>query len=206
MGKNVLLLISMLLTMGGVYYLFSNKGYIPKSGDIIFQSSPHSDLVDAIEGATESKYSHVGILVQKENRWFVREALGGGVLDTPLEEFIDRGRNKSIAVYRLKKKYRHYLPSFVKKSALYVGKPYDEYYRLDDTCVYCSELVYKAFKDASGIALGKLQKFGDLKWGHYAPIIAKIKGAVIPKDRLVITPVAISKAKEVERVYSSYQD
>ncbi|MBN2768411.1 MAG: hypothetical protein JXQ68_04865 [Campylobacterales bacterium] len=177
---------------------------MPRLGDIIFQSSPHSDLVDAIEGATESKYSHVGILVQKDNRWFVREALREGVCDTPLQEFVDRGRDDSISVFRVKKQYEKYLPLFIEKSASYLGRPYDVHYLLDDEHLYCSELVYKSFKDASGLTLGKLQRFGDLKWGKYKVFIEKVGGGAIPTDRLVITPVAITKAKQLKQVYSSY--
>ena len=203
MEKNILL-IFILFTVGGAYYLFEKGAYVPRSGDIIFQSSPLNDLVRAIEGATESKYSHTGIVIKIEDRWIVREALKSGVCDTPLEEFIDRGRNDSIAVYRLKRKYEQYLSGFVKKSALYLGRPYDPYYFMDNEHLYCSELVFKAFKDASGIALGGLDRFGDLKWEQYKVFIEKIEDGTIPKDRLVITPVAISKAKQLERVYSSY--
>jgi uncharacterized protein YycO len=177
---------------------------MPKSGDLIFQSLPHSDLVDAIEGATESKYSHVGIVIQKENQWFVRESCKGVVHDTPLEEYINRGRDESIDVYRVKKEYTKHLPLFIEKSARYLGRPYDMRFSLDDEYIYCSELVYKAFRDASDIALGTLDRFGDLKWKKYEVFIKSVENGVIPENRLVITPVAISKAKQLKQVYSSY--
>jgi len=200
----VQILLGIILLAGIVYYLLGNGEYIPKSGDLIFQSSPHNDLVDAIEGATESKYSHAGIVIQVRNKWIVREALHEGVCDTPLQEFVDRGRDDSISVFRVKKQYEKYLPLFIEKSASYLGRPYDIHYLPDDEHLYCSELVYKSFKDASGITLGKLQRFGDLKWGKYKVFIEKVEGGAIPTDRLVITPVAITKAKQLKQVYSSY--
>ena len=47
-----------------------------REGDIVFQSLPHGDLVDAIEGITRSEWSHCGILTKIDGAWFVAEALG----------------------------------------------------------------------------------------------------------------------------------
>ncbi len=200
----VRILLGIILLAGIVYYLLGNGEYTPKSGDLIFQSPPHSALVDAIEGATESRYSHTGIVIQLKNKWIVREAFHDGVCDTPLQEFVNRGRDSNISVFRVKKQYEKYLPLFIEKSASYLGRPYDIHYLLDNEHLYCSELVYKSFKDVSGIELGKLQRFGDLKWGKYKAFIEKVEGGTIPTDRLVITPVAITRAKQLKQVYSSY--
>jgi len=44
-----------------IYY----SSYSPKEGDIIFQALPNaSDLVRAIEGITESCYSHCGVVIR----------------------------------------------------------------------------------------------------------------------------------------------
>ena len=46
--------------------------YQPREGDIIFQSLPKMDLVLAIEGCTESKFSHCGVVIKdnvRENRF-----------------------------------------------------------------------------------------------------------------------------------------
>ena len=180
----------------------SAEKYLPHHGDIIFQSLPHSDLVNAIEGATESKYSHVGIVIKSENGWIVREAIGD-VHDTPLNEFISRGREEKIDVYRLKSKYQKFIPNFISASQTYLNHPYDIRYRMDDEKIYCSELVYKAFKNASGIKLGKLVKLGKLKWGKYESLIKNIEGGKVPKKRIMITPVDLSQAKQLKMVYSS---
>jgi hypothetical protein len=65
--------------------------YEPREGDFVFQSLPASDLVKAIEGASGSPYSHVGLVMRKADGWYVREAIGP-VVDTPLHPWIARGR------------------------------------------------------------------------------------------------------------------
>lgn len=46
-----------------------------RNGDIIFQTKI-SGQSEAIQLATHSKYSHMGILFQNGGRWFVYEAVG----------------------------------------------------------------------------------------------------------------------------------
>ena len=60
--------------------------YAKEEGDLLFQSLPHGELVDAIEGITHSPWSHCGILVQRDGRWVVVEALGE-VRETPLTDW-----------------------------------------------------------------------------------------------------------------------
>ncbi|MDB4673705.1 hypothetical protein OAF27_02710, partial [Verrucomicrobiales bacterium] len=52
-------LITFVITASGA----ENSEYEPQVGDIFFQSLPKNDVVDAIERATGSPYSHCGILV-----------------------------------------------------------------------------------------------------------------------------------------------
>lgn len=182
---------------------FSDNQYTPSEGDLIFQSLPHGDLVDAIEGASNSVYSHVGIVMSTKNGWFVREALGN-VHDVELSVFVNRGRNKSIGVFRLKPGFKEHIPQFLNATNKYLERPYDIRYRMDDEYIYCSELVYKAFNDATGIKMGKLVELGSLNWGKHEQLIVSLEGGVVPKDRQMITPVALSKANQLQLIYSSY--
>ena len=43
-----------------VYGLAHLATYSPREGDVVFQSLPRGDLVDAIEGITNSPFSHCG--------------------------------------------------------------------------------------------------------------------------------------------------
>ncbi len=51
-------------------------GYEPREGDVAFQSLPHNPLIDAIEGSTDSPFSHCGILHRGSSGWLVIEAIG----------------------------------------------------------------------------------------------------------------------------------
>jgi Permuted papain-like amidase enzyme, YaeF/YiiX, C92 family len=73
--------------------------YRPKDGDIVFQSLPHMDLVDAIEGMSNSPWSHCGVVVYEQHRWLVVEAISK-VRKTPLSLWIMRGRKGHFEAYR----------------------------------------------------------------------------------------------------------
>src|SRR3989442_9059573 len=60
-----------------------------QDGDIIFQTSRSSQSL-AIQRATHSPYSHMGIILYRSGRPFVFEAIAT-VRYTPLVEWIDRG-------------------------------------------------------------------------------------------------------------------
>jgi len=126
--------------------------YAKKEGDLIFQSLPFGELTTVIEGVTDSPYSHVGLVIKKNGFWYVREAIGE-VKDTHLLWWILRGRGDSFSIYRLKKEYQKNIPSLIKESQKLLGYPYDFHYELDDEKIYCSELIYKAYKRATGKVL-----------------------------------------------------
>lgn len=174
--------------------------YEPEEGDVLFQSlSRSSDLIRAIEGVTQSDYSHCGVVIRIDGKWYVNEALGT-VNSTPLKEWIKRGRGSKIDIYRLRNEHRNHIPAFIQALDKYQDLPYDIRYRMDDDFIYCSELVYKAWKDATGEELGKLEKLGDLNWKPYEETIVKYEGDDPPLDRWMITPVSLSQATQLEKI------
>ena len=180
-----------------IYYSYS-----PKVGDVIFQSlNRSSDLVRAIEGVTGSQISHCGILVEKNNSWYVNEAYGP-VHSTPLSKWIERGRGYWFSVYRLKAEYKNVIPQVVSELEKYQGKPYDSRYRLDDEKIYCSELVFKAFRDATDENLGQLEELGQLNWKPYKTTIEKYENGPVPLDRKMITPLGLSQSEKLNHVIS----
>jgi hypothetical protein len=74
---------------------------------------------------------------------------------------------------------------------------------MDDKFIYCSELVYKAYRDATGKPLGKLAKLGDLNWRPYVATIRKYEGGDPPLDREMITPIDLSKAPQLQKVFDN---
>lgn len=179
----------------------TNEDYAPQVGDVIFQSSGHTDLVDMIEGVSESHYSHCGIVDQHDGQWVVIEA-GREVKETPLDKFIDRGRGEGFAAYRFKAAYRDDIPTILEKTRGYLGRPYDFRYRLDEEHIYCSELIYKAFEQTTGEKMGKLIRLGDTAWQPYEALILKLEDGPVPMDRMIITPIDLALAEQLEVVYA----
>lgn len=183
--------------------LWAYWNYAPQEGDIVFQSLPKNKLVDAIEGVTESGASHCGIVGREKDKWVVYEAFRGGVQTTPLYSYLFRGRDYGYAVYRFKPEYKKHIPETLRCARTYLGKPYDIRYRMDDDRIYCSELIYKAyFTAANGDALGDLVKFGTLNWQPYESAITYFEGGPVPLDREMITPVNLSRAPQLDKVYT----
>lgn len=185
--------------------LFStdNPEYSPVAGDMLIQSFPNSDLTRAIESCTNSVYSHCGVLEFRADRWFVIEAVGP-VKETALQDWIKHGRGERFAVARLKDPYSFKIPELIKAATAYMGRPYDIHMSMDDERIYCSELLYKSFKDVFKEELGKIQKLGDLNWKPNERFIKSIENGSLPLDRLMITPLAILESDKVTKVFSNY--
>ena len=185
---------------GPAYVAYWN--YAPREGDIVFQSLPRSRLVNAIEGGSQSPYSHCGIVAKQNGGWVVYEAYRN-VAATPLKEFIFRGRDKGFAVYRFKQAYRKHIPATIENTRKYLGRPYDVRYRMDDDSIYCSELIYKAYRNASGgQQLGTLVRLGDLNWRPYESTIKHFERGPAPLDRIMITPKHLAQASQLELAFS----
>ena len=177
------------------YYL-SDKQEV----DIVFQSLPHGELVDAIEGVTQSEWSHCGLLKKVGNKWFVAEALGN-VHYTPLQLWIIRGRRSKLEAYRLRnipEGLTSKIDSGIKRM---LGRPYDYHYAPDDSEIYCSELVYKVYDRELNIKVGTWQKLSALNWQPYEDFIRSLEPGKMPLDREMVTPVSITKNSNVYRVY-----
>lgn len=176
------------------------RDYAVQEGDILFQPLPHSRLVDAIEGVSLSIYSHCGIVERKDGKWYVIEAIGP-VRETPLGDWIDRGRSGYFDAFRLSPDLQPRVPEILAAARGYLGRPYDIHYSFDDERIYCSELIFKAVKTVTGRQLGKVERLGDLNWEAHESYIRSIEG-IVPKDREMITPQALSAAKELTLVYT----
>ena len=125
----------------------------------------------------------------------------GPVKETSVTAWEMQGRDGRFTVYRLKPKYREKIPAFIKAAQSCEGLPYDLHYDMDDTAIYCSELIYKAFRKATGEELGRLQKLSELKWQPYEAVIKQLEDGTVPLDRVLITPRSMSEAAQLEKVF-----
>jgi hypothetical protein len=165
------------------------------NGDIIFQTSKSSQS-KAIQLATNSKYSHMGIIYENDGQFFVYEAVQPVKL-TPIKEWINRGKGKHYVIKRLKNADQVLTSSTLTKmqqiGEKFKGKSYDIYFEWSDDKIYCSELVWKMYKQAIGIEIGQLEQLSDFDLTNDI-VKAKMKeryGDNIPLDEKVISPVAM---------------
>ncbi|WP_212004416.1 YiiX family permuted papain-like enzyme [Chitinophaga sp. HK235] len=166
-----------------------------KPGDVIFQESV-SGLSTAIKFATHSKYSHCGIIFTVGGELYVYEAVQP-VRYTPLSAWMARGRNGHYVIKRLKNAdsvlTTATLDKMMEAGKKYNGKDYDFYFGWSDERIYCSELVWKIYKEATGLELGKLQQLKDFDLN--SPAVKKqmqqIYGDKIPLSEQIISPVSM---------------
>jgi hypothetical protein len=179
----------------GILFAKGNAEAEIKDGDIIFHTSK-SVQSKPIQLATKSKYSHCGIIYKKGNDLYVYEAVGPVKL-TPIKEWITRGKNNSYVIKRLKNAEKLITPDVLVKMKQigdqFKGKPYDTTFEWSDNRIYCSELVWKIYKRAAGIEIGKLQKLKefDLSDARVKEIMKKRYPNKIPTQEIVISPAAI---------------
>jgi hypothetical protein len=170
--------------------------YSPREGDILFQSLPHNEVIDAIEGCTNSPFSHCGIVVFRKDGWHVLEAVGP-VKETPLWQWLMQGREWKFSACRLKPEHQSRISAMISAAREFSGRPYDIQYEMDDEMIYCSELIYKGFLEAGGGKLGRILMLGELNWKPYERIIRAIEGGPVPLNREMITPEDLSMAEQL---------
>ena len=184
-----------------------NGEYQPRNGDIVFQTSRSSQSL-AIQLATRSPYSHMGIVYMRGSEAFVFEAVQPVKL-TPLTTWIERGEDGHFVAKRLSDADLRLTAGTLQKMRAvgeqFAGKDYDPYFEWSDDRIYCSELVWKVFERGAGIQLGKLETIADFDLSHPV-VLGKIKerfGDRVPMKEVVVSPVAIFNARDLETVYEN---
>ncbi|QIX62657.1 YiiX family permuted papain-like enzyme [Hymenobacter sp. BT18] len=173
-------------------------------GDLIFHTS-QSAQSRAIQLATHSPYSHCGMLFRQGGEWQVLEAVQP-VGITPLEKWITRGQGEHFVVKRLRDAEQVLTPTVLRRlkraGQQYRGRNYDQYFGWSDERIYCSELLWKMYQQATGREIGQLQRLRDFDLSHPA-VQAKLReryGRRLPLDERVISPVQMLKSPELVTV------
>ena len=176
-----------------------------QDGDLIFQTSQSSQS-KAIQLATRSKFSHMGMIYIKDNKTYVFEAVQP-VKITPIKEWINRGKNGYYIVKRLRKSDKILTPEVKSKmkhiGENYLGKDYDKYFEWSDQRIYCSELVWKVYKEAANIEIGELQRLKDFDLSSkiVKQTLRARYGDRIPFDELVISPIQMLSSDKLITIY-----
>ena len=159
-----------------------------KDGDIIFHRS-QSRQAAAIAAATKSDYTHMGIIFFSDGSPFVYEAIQP-VSRTPLEEWMKRGAGGHHVIKRLKDSSGVDFAKVKAETGKLMGRDYDWIFDWSDQKIYCSELVWKAYKRASGVEIGALRKLKDfdLTSETVRKLMKERYGRDIPLEMDVIAP------------------
>lgn len=179
-----------------------------QDGDIIFQTS-QSKQCEAVRIATNSKFSHCGIIYEINGKKYVFEAVQP-VKTTLLSEWIKHGEGNKYLVKRLKNssviltsevisKMKNYGKQFDKKD-------YDLYFEWTDDKIYCSELVWKIYKNGAGIELCSLEKLKNFNLANekVKQILKERYGNKIPLEEKVVAPSQLVNSNLLETIIDTY--
>ena len=177
-----------------------------REGDIIFHPSRSAQSL-AIQQATHSRYSHMGLVLYRNGQPQVNEA-SARVKYTPLAEWIARGEGGHYVLKRLREADRlldepalHRLRA---EAAPFAGRRYDLTFEWSDQRLYCSELVWKIYQRALGLEIGALQQIRDFDLSS-AAVRSKMReryGEQVPLDEQVISPAAMFDSPLLVQVYA----
>ncbi len=200
--KKVIVVLNIMISV----LLVCNKyEFHPLNGDIIFQTSL-SNQSNAVQLATRSPYSHMGIVYIVNGKTYVFEA-SKTVKLTLLHEWVTRGKNEKYVVKRLKNRDNILTEAIISKMLSYgktfEGKPYDLYFEWSDERIYCSELVWKIYEHATGLKIGELEKLKqfDLSSPEVIKKLNERYGNSVPLNEDVISPVRMFNSPLLETVF-----
>ena len=181
-----------------------------KEGDILFQQLNGGELSQAIDKVTRGyhghDYNHCALVVCINDTLQVVEAIGAKVHLSSIETFESRCSQSNILIGRLKPVYKRLIPKIVKAALKAQGVPYDDYFEMNNGKLYCSELVYEAFKTANnGKPFFRLQPmtFKDPDTHCFFPAWVSYYQSLhypIPQHKLGINPGLLSRSPKINIV------
>ena len=174
-----------------------------REGDVIFQIT-NSPQCKAIQMATGSKYTHCGIVLEKDGELMVFEAVRT-VSWAPLQQWVGRGVNQHYVLMRLKDPAllsAAQLAAMREDADFFKGRRYDIFFQWGDEEIYCSELVWKLYQRNANLELGPLRTFRDYNLNHeeVQRIARERFGKDIPLDSKVTAPSDIMESDLLEVV------
>lgn len=199
MRKKLLLIITTLLvvTLFSAFYgtpfskFKKQNSQTLKSGDIIFIINP-AGQGKAIQLATKSKYTHVGIVFIEDGKPYVYHAVEP-VSKSTLSEFIAMSEDGTYSIKRLKDQSLltdKILKQMNAEANLKLGIHYDLGFNWSDEELYCSEYVWKLYDHSLKIEIGKLRPLKEFDLSHpkVQYIMKERYGKNIPYDEKMISP------------------
>ena len=210
--KKLLLLFIVLGLFSFVYQNYTELPFYKKElkniselqdGDIIFHTSKSSQS-EMLQVATNSDLTHVGIIFFKEGIPYVFEAVQP-VKVTRLQDFINRGVDGKYKIVRYKDGLtQEQINLGISYSKKQLGKNYDIKFQWSDNKMYCSELVWKVYKEM-GIDLCDPKTFSDynISSPEVQQAIQKRYGTTFDMNEEVVAPVDIYESSLVGTVFNT---
>ena len=192
-----------------------------KTGDIVFQTTTGGQST-AIMFASGSIYTHMGVIeLDKNGKPMVVEAVGP-VRTIPFEKWLGKGVGRRVTIKRIKGLNDTDALAAVARAHHYDGLPYDIYFYESRDAIYCSELVYAAFKEGAKLTLGVEEKVSELhiddvaarslieqRWRQH-PACQTRKAANFKAcyklilDQKLVTPASIARDQKLELIYTNF--
>lgn len=194
-------------------------GYVPRTGDLLFQRTAAEGMGDAIAAATRRDtavtFTHVGIVEAASDGVFVVEAIDTSVRRTPLADFLarsaQRGGRPLAAVGRLRAADAATIDRAMRRARARLGLPYDDAFLPANGKLYCSELAwecYVAADDSTHLLRSRPMTFraadGELPdyWTeHFAAL-----GMPVPEGVAGTNPNDMARDPAVEIVWRYYDE
>ncbi len=187
-----------------------------ESGDLIFHTST-SPQSKAIQKATGSRLSHMGVIDMTSGRPMVIEGRGTSH-PAQFNEFINRDPNRYYVIYRFPNLTDDQKLMVVREARAQLGRPYDKWFTFHNSAIYCSELAWNAFRGIA-VSLGTVQKVGQLSLGSEMvkqlmrdragqhPLCARVsrdqcRANIFNDD--IITPISIARDRRLLKVHNTY--
>ena len=193
------------LALGGFFSFQKNGSRYERlqTGDVVFQDTG-GEQGKAVEAATGSKFTHCGIVFEQDGKLYVLEAVQPVTVVT-LDSF--RRRSKVFHARRLKDRSKLNAAAMEKGLAWgrkQIGKDYDPLFQWDDETLYCSELVWKIYKQSTGIELCETKTFQSyfLEKPEVRAVIQKRYGDVprLPEKEPVVAPSDLAASALLDEV------
>jgi hypothetical protein len=173
-----------------------------ETGDLVFHTSRSRQSV-AIQEATESPLSHVGLVEVTPRGVYVVEAVQP-VQRVPFAKWKARGVGGHLLVLRPAGLTAQQRAGAVAEAKRHLGKPYDWHFGWGDEAMYCSELAHKAYAKAAGVAYGKLERLETLKVKALGPQLEERYGGNVPLELELLTPASLAADERLEVVHSDF--
>lgn len=127
-----------------------------QQGDLLFVGAKREDLSGAINRVTQREentaFDHVALVEVCDGMVYLIHATGEkGTIREPLHHYLRRRlpEKPALSIFRLKDDHQPCIPDAINEAKKWLGRPYNWSYVLNDSSIYCSDLLERAFRSCN---------------------------------------------------------